>query len=547
MHLRPAQTGHRHRCRRAHPELVGWSGLGLKQRARSADRYRNGRNPMFADADSPRSKRHVRRARRVAAFCRHRPPLRGCLPLARVLADDEGISLLEVLVASVLVAIIAIGTLTGLEGAAATTNDNRLHNQAAVLASQSQETLRSEPAETLKTLAEETEIKTPHTETTTVEKQKFTIEQDVYEVNGATGSTGCAAKSKEGETTHAGGYYFKVSSVVSWPQLGNTREKVKQTSVITPPDGSALEVTVDTAGSTPEPVSGATVNASGSITTTDTSGCVIYPSIDSTTVSLTVEKAGYVTESGASKFSIAALQIAPNITTQYQVILSPAGEIKALFTYNKGKEEVKGDTFVAVNSGLTSGFDAGGTANTYAYSAHTPDSLSPFSEKWSVYAGDCTADDAKTMSSGKVADGTVQVIGGQSVSVPVPMSRVTLSVYTGSGSSSPGSLASTNYPVLITDPLCESAIPLDGTAATYEHKQETSGGHLTYPYQPFGKFALCLYDAQEKKTYTAPYENKTEEGSSISIYLGAGSKKGYYNGGTTTQEGIEITTGQTEC
>lgn len=477
---------------------------------------------MFASADSPLS--------RVRALCARRSitpsSSRRRTACAGAAHDGEaGIALLEVIVASALVAIIAIGTLTGLEGATATTNDNRLHNQAAVLASQSQETLRSDPAETLKTLAEKTESKESRTETVTIENQKFTIEESVHEINGATGASGCTSSSKEGESSHAGGYYFKTSSIVTWPQLGTKREAVKQTSVITPPDGSSLEVTVDTAASTPEPVQGATVDAGGSITTTDSSGCVIYPTINATTVSLSVEKTGYVTEGGEPKFSTESIEIAPDITTQYQVILSPAGEIEAIFTYKAGTEykgeKVTGDTFVATNTGLSSGFAIGGAVNTYAGTATTSDSLSPFPEKWSVYAGDCTSDNPVK---DKLEDGAVQVVGGKRVSVKVPMSYVTLNVHTGSSKSKEGSASTTSYPVTITDPLCAEAIPFNGTTAQYEHQQTTTtSGHLTYPFQPYGKFALCLYNATAQKTYTVPYENTTEAGSTVNIYLEASS------------------------
>jgi type II secretory pathway pseudopilin PulG len=453
-----------------------------------------------------------------------------------VAAEERGIALLEVIVSAGLVAIIAIGTLTGLEGAASRTTDNRLHNQAAVLAAQSQETLRSEPTETLEALAKETEEKPskPYTKTETVEKQSFTVTQKVEEVNGSTGSTGCTATSKEGESSHAGGYYFRVTTLVTWPQLG-TREQVQQASVITPRTGSVLEVTVDTAASTPEPVSGATVNAGGVITTTGSTGCVIFPAIDATSTSLTVEKSGYVTATGAPKFQASEIAIAPNITTQYQVILSPAGAIKAIFTYKKeAKSSIQSDTFIAYNSELASGSVAGGAADTYANSASTGYTVSPYSTNWTVYAGDCTSDNAETMSGGAVKDGSVKVIGGQTAEVNVPLSHVELNVYEGT-SKSPGSLTKTSYPVKITDPLCENA-------TTDEHSQTSNtSGHLTYPYQPFGKFALCLYNsAGEKKTYTVAYENKTEAGSTVNIYLGASAKEGK---GTES----EIKTGQKSC
>lgn len=448
--------------------------------------------------------------------------------------------------AAVLVAIIAIGTLTGLEGAAATTNDNRLHNQATVLAAQSQETLRSEPTETLEALAKETEEvpSKPYVATKKIENQTFTITQKVEEVNGSTGATGCTANSKEGESSHAGGYYFRVTTLVTWPQLGTTRKPVKQTSIITPRTGSVLEVTVNTAGSTPEPVSGATVIAGGVMTTTGGSGCVIYPSIKATSVSLAVKKTGYVTANGAEELTVNELAIAPDITTQYQVILSPAGQIKAIFTY-EGKEvysgeTVKGDTFVAANTELTTGFVGGGTASTYESSATTPYTLTPFSSNWVVYAGDCTSDDPETLAGSTVKAPTVAVLGGGIATVHVPMSHVTLNVYEGTKSSH--SRPTTAYPVTITDPLCAQVATTDAhtqETTTPSVSESTVPGHLKDPYQPFGKFALCLYNKAQKKTYTAPYELISEAGRTLNIYLGAST--------TTKEEGVEIKSSQSSC
>lgn len=462
----------------------------------------------------------------------------------RCLRDDRGFGLIEVIVAAALVAIIAIGTLTGLEGATATTTANRLHNEAAVLAAQSQETMRSEPTETLESLAKETEEvpSKPYVATKTIENESFTITQKVEEVNGASGVTGCTASSKEGESSHPGGYYFRVSSQVIWPQLRSTQEPVKQASIITPRTGSVLEVTVDTAASTPEPVSGATVIANGVTTTTGVSGCVIFPFIKATTTPLTVEKAGYVTPNGASKFSASEIAIAPDITTQYQVTLSPAGTIKAIFTY-KGEETYKGvsvvesDTFVAANSELTTGSTTAGTASQYAHTVETSDTLAPFSTNWVVYGGDCTADNSEIASKGEVKNATAKVTGGSTTEVRVPLSHVELNVYEGTKTSA--SRPTTGFPVTITDPLCAKLAPTDvhtQTTTTPSTSETKAPGHLPYPFQPFGKFALCLYDASLKKTYTVPYENKTEAGTTVTIYLGE-----------STATGMEIKTNQTSC
>lgn len=496
---------------------------------------------MLAGADSPRSATDARRAsglvrdggayrgaakrsRRsqtpLAALRRPAASAAGVLlKLAR--SDESGLALLEVVISSLLVAIIAIGVLDGFDGAARVTTDERLHDQAAVLASQSQEELRSDPASALDALQNE-----PHVYTRTLGTETFTITQQTEFVNGSTGSAGCTATS--GKESDAGGQYIRVASTVTWPQLeAANRPSLRQASVITPPDGSALEVDVTNGAATPVPIEGVTVHAAGVQTTTGSKGCVIYGSIPSTSVELNVHKLGYVTPAGVEEINVEEVGIAPNLTTHYPVTLAPAGRLEGHYTY-KGESlhdgaNVEGDKFVVSNTGIgvSSNFELGGTNGTYATTGLTADNLFPFETQWSVYAGDCPADSPALFKDESAVNG-VTVVEGTTTSVNVPMSHVALSVYTGSDSGTPGTTASTTYPVKISDSECKSAIPANASSSEYEHSQETTtSGHLTHPFQPFGRWALCLYDSATQQTYTAAYENTTEEGSEVSIYLGA--------------------------
>lgn len=464
---------------------------------------------------------------------------------ARLRAED-GISLLEVVIASALVAIIAIGTLTGLEGATATTNENRLRNQAAVIAAASQEALRTEPANALVSL--ET---TPTTKTETVENEHFTVTQEAKALIGATGENTCEATSKEGETSHKGGIYYRIMSTVTWPQQQAAKRKaVSQESIITPPDGSALEVTVTNDARTPEAVSGATVSVDNVPATTGTSGCVLYSAIQATTVSLEVSKTGYITATGASKLSIKEFAIAPNITTQYNVVLAQPGTIEAIFTYKKSTtyegKEIKSDTFTAYNPGLKTGYEGGGTINSYKAATTSTTTIFPFTEQWQVYAGDCTADDPTTVTSNAVPAPTVLVEGNKTAKVEVPVSHVELDVYNGKSASSPGTPETKANSITITNEACKSSIANNETVARYTHTQKTSGGHLEDPFQPFGPLELCLYASSTKKTYRASYDNTTET-TAVNIYLGAGPTGGSGHASEAEVEGIRIKTEQSSC
>ena len=72
---------------------------------------------------------------------------------------------------------------------------------------------------------------------------------------------------------------------------------------------------------------------------------------------------------------------------------------------------------------------------------------------------------------------------------------------------------------MITDAACKSAaLPNNAFAANLEHIQSTNTeGHLTNPFQPFGKYELCLYSLTEKKNYTVKYTNETVAGSTRNV------------------------------
>ena len=471
---------------------------------------------------------------------------------------DDGFALIEVIISAFLLAIIVVGLLTGLEAAGRATADERFHNQAAVLAAQSQEALRSDPASSLDTIQS-----TPHVYTQTVGNEIFTITEKVTFVNGSNGKTGCSATG--GGEAKQSGDYLQITSSVSWPQLlAVKRPEVSQSSVITPPDGSSLEVDVTNGATTPQPVEGATVIANAVQTTTSSAGCVLYASIPATTVSLEAFKLGYVTRSGEYKVKVKEVSIAPNLTTHHEITLAPGGSIAAEFTY-KGKA-AEGDTFVAFNKqmGVSPEYEVGSTkittaanaeyeplASTYALSAQTAVSsteyphgnLFPLESIWSVYAGDCLANSPETVTSGAVKATPVTVIGESTVKVTVPTSLVTLNVYTGASPGSPGVLETKEpFPIKITNKSCETPVAVNATKSVYIHEQKVKSGHLENPYQPFGAYTLCLYNPGTSKTYTLSYATNKEAEFIENIYLGAKSSEA-----GTTENGVTVKSKQSTC
>jgi Tfp pilus assembly protein PilV len=502
------------------------------------------------------------------------------------LGSERGDTLIEVVISALVVGLIVVGTLTGFSDVDRATAQQRAHNEAAVLADQSQEQLRSDPASVLETIAPPS---AGHSYTQTVSGTIYTITQKA-ELQPQTGS---GASCSVSETKRQSGNAFAITSTVTWlTQKATKRSAVTASSIVTPPTGSALEVDADNAPVATSGVAGVTAHvtyipAESKLTTsveqtTGNEGCLVFGGIPATSALVEIkETLGYVTISGASKYPTKEVTIAPNYTTHYEVVYNRGGAIKAEFAYeNKSKikhannegvanaveEEVKGDTFVALNTKmkLAPEFEVGSTrygppsgelyqplpgvtipSPTYEHAATSEPNLFPFTESengyWGVYAGDCTENNPETITAGAVKlPEKIVVKPGVTTPAQVPMSYVTLNLYketekvvnehpsekskylATAGSGGKG------WPVTITNTKCAGKTPDNETAVKDEHTQETTinstspgnGGHLSDPFQPFGKeFELCV--AAEGKTFTiAKYENKEAKGAELSIYLG---------------------------
>jgi Tfp pilus assembly protein PilV len=478
---------------------------------------------------------------------------------------QDGFLLVEVMISAMLVAMIVVATFNGLDVATRLSTDQRRHDQAAILAAQSQEQLRSEPASALNAL-----VGSPHSFTKTVGNTKYTITQEAKNIGSSGKTTGCSVTEKTANT----GTNFQISSRVGWAQQAKAkRPEVKESGVVTPPTGSAIEVDVTNGRS--EGVSGVTAKAtfipveSGSYNTvegtTSTAGCVVLTGIQATKATVEiVEKTGYVTPSGALKVPNKEVTIAPNITTHYPVQYAQAGRIEARFTYKGATtwegNEVVGDTFIAAQNGglgVKPEYEPGATFFKYAatgeenylpYAARALESatpsqspylyktkastassskypygdLFPFKGAWEVFAGDCSADntgaEARPESAPVVKEGEVSTVN-------VPLSYTQLSIWTGTGPKEKKELTASRYgPVKITNTECESALtPPNATGTVYVHEQKETlpAGRLEEPFQPFGKnFSLCVVNGEAKKTYSVPFTNTTVAGSTPNIYLG---------------------------
>jgi Tfp pilus assembly protein PilV len=460
---------------------------------------------------------------------------------------EEGFLLIEVIISAVLVAVIVIGTFTGYDAVNRISADQRHHNQGAVLAAQAQEQLRTDAANVLDTL----EL-TPHTYTQTVDGTTYTIKQEASYVNDTTQSAECSATGAASTGAKQNGNYLRITSSVTWPQLvAAKRPALTESSIITPPTGSGLEL--DAINAAEAPVSGVTstvtytaIEATLPTTLTGTTGaggCFVFSGIPATSALVSVSpKLGYVIPSGAYEIKPKEFSIAPNLTTHDQITLDEGGAIKANFKY-KGAS-VTSDSFVAANTSMNvpPDFVVGGTnvkvntegtyepvPLTYATSGTTAKSLLhypsgdlfPFAKSpWSVYAGDCENNTAGAKNA------EVSLKPGELAEVNVPMADLVINLYEGTSGTT---LNPTTSDVKATNTACSSfETPNNASAAYYEKEtyyerlQKTSGGHLEHPYFPSGKVKVCVAynNGTTHRTFTVEPTLTVETAREENFYIG---------------------------
>jgi type II secretory pathway pseudopilin PulG len=225
-----------------------------------------------------RARRHARAAgARVAGY------LRG----------EAGDTLIEVLVAGVLVALIALATFTGYTAIAHVAGDQNKRAQADSLAQQDLARLRGL---TLSALAGSgTGTGTGNTYyTQTVDNTVYTVTSATKFVSGS-GSQSCTSST----TTTAD--EVQTTSTVNWSPNNDGRPPVVVNGLVAPPEGGSLLARVSNSSGA---LSGATVTLSGGPTssaplTTDANGCAVFVGLAGGTYTLTASMTGYVTANTA--------------------------------------------------------------------------------------------------------------------------------------------------------------------------------------------------------------------------------------------------------
>ena len=373
-------------------------------------------------------------------------------------------TLIEVLIASVLTAFIAIGTFTAFDAAGKSSVDERSHAQATVLSQQDQERLRSftttalEQMGTVETYRAENGMcleksgsaysyfngakntlfceKVTGFAGNTYTGTVFTVTSTASYVSAEKGSENTSLAC---EKSGGSGSYLAVKSSVKWTALGS-RPPVTQSSNLNVPASYVLLVKVVNQNN--EPVEGATVSVtSGPSTTTSASGCVTFGGLSSETVEVSATKGSWVDYTGKSPTTKAGVKVSTTSITEVTLQLAEPGSIVGEFESNGVAAE--GTAFYALETKITSPsfYVAAATSAPVPEAKITQSKLFPFVksvkpleyESYVVYAGDCEANNPETVTAAgeKIKYKPVQVPPGSSTSVKLEVPAVNVRVYEG--------------------------------------------------------------------------------------------------------------------
>lgn len=470
---------------------------------------------------------------------------------------QDGFLLIEVLISSMLVALIAVATFNGFNVTQRATADERAHAQATVLAQQDEERLRGMTATQLgqlgnveQTVADNGEcIKQLSTTWRYCEKTllcpepKKLAECPAYTGTAFTVTSSAqfvtASKEKFACETKESADYIQTTSSVTWPAL-HERPAVSQSSLAAVPSAASLMVSVQNRNNEAESgVNVAVYDPSTSLTptaeeTTPASGCVIFGELTAGTVKIVASKPPWVDHSGNTKPEKSA-EVSTKSLAKAEFTLDDPGAILAEFISNGAA--VSGFTFFAYQTETPAGF-VGGNPSAAAPTA-TLTGLFPFvtpgkpwkENRYTVYAGDCAANEPVKASGGEIKeDPTVQVEQGVTTKpVKVEVPAVNAQVYEGTAKVHGAFLTANLQTAMFINTECAAAAP-----ASYQHKVTLgSEGKVEQKYQPYAKkLEFCVVALIGGKYYKykspAPFENKAKAGTTIGpFYITEAASSGY--------------------
>ena len=389
--------------------------------------------------------------------------------------------LVELLMASLLVALISIGLYTAAVGASRGSANDRHRSVAATLAQQDQERMRAFKATDLSNYRASRPV--------TVAGTTYTVDSRGRWVSDSSGLLSCSSGSSSAN-------YLHITSSVSWPSMGSLKPIVLR-SLVAPPNGSLAankgSLAVKITDNATNPISGQslTLGAPANISdTTDSSGCAVFGGVTEGNYTLSFSQAGYVDVGGNNAVS-KTVSVTAGTTTTENIEYAQAGAIDVSFDTKVGSfpvQAAQAQSLTVAHSNLPAPgrrtFDPAG----FSHSTISATSLFPFTSGYNVYAGSCAANDPSLYDSNYFTTnpGSVVVAPGSAnaVTVRVPGIRIR---------TRRGGINTSNMYTLV-------KITSAGCSETYPPQASNGSFELPAPAFPFGTYQVCVDSRNQSST-----------------------------------------------
>lgn len=391
--------------------------------------------------------------------------------------DESGFGLIEVIVSSMLLVLVASGVYLGLDAASATSGVNKHRSLATEIAQQDQDRMRAMAVTELSNYRDTT--------TTRVGPVTYTVASSSSWITDSTGTASCTSGT-------ARAHYLRIASSVTWP--GMTIQPVTVESVVAPPAGSfgtnlgSLAVQVrDRTGAGVQGVSVALTGPQNYTDTTNEIGCVLWgflPVVRGSDYSVSLSKAGYVDPSGVATPSRAAGVVGESTSTvafDYDLGGRIAATYESVDSSTGRPVAANGTAFTAVTSHLAVPFAPFGDGAPHA--SYTSPLLFPFTDPYGAYAGACPGADP-TLYGNPAQLALVQPGGVTNVTVREP--PVDLRVMRGGS------------------PVPNATVKLTGTASgcgPLPNRTTAADGYITDRALPYGTYDVCVQATVLGTTY----------------------------------------------
>jgi Tfp pilus assembly protein PilV len=414
---------------------------------------------------------------------------------SRLLAEQSGFTVIEVMVTAVLVVMIGVGVLGGLDSAALTSGANKSRSIAASLAEDDLERMRGMTVSDLSNLRE--------TRTTTVQGVPFEIESRAQWVSDQSGNISCRAGLVRAD-------YMAVSSTVTWPDMRNIAP-VRSDTIIAPANGTfgpnqgslAVEIK-DRAGRGVPGLDVALAGPEAQSDATNVDGCVLWGYLESGAYTISFARQGWVDPQGVSNVTKDTDVPSMAVSTaafDYDV----AAEVRVNVETKVGPNPPQSANAEYVSVGHSSlappgtrVFGSGSSSSTYTLS-----SLFPFTSGYSVYSGNCAG--ANPLNYGQNALVTLGPGDSQSFAVREPALNVTVR-----DGGSPRSGARVTFTAIGS-----------GCSGTMRPGTTDSAGQLPSSWDPgipYGPYDVCATFNSRSRTLRG-VQNSNPDGTSVVIDL----------------------------